>query len=281
MSELWSRTAGRAPSGTDPELRVDVRQVARHGSLAEEQRRRDLAVRPAFGSSVATLSSDGLSPAIRSLAADPPELERAAADQPAAPSASKPASADSIASRALRFWRARRRVEAQLGAGPSKGSPAASLSRTACSSSSAAEERSPRAAAISPRHSTACARTRFRPSRRPAASHPDQVRGLVDVPSLQECLCVVRHPVPHARVLGANGAGGLLRANELADRRLGVTAPEIAGTQNRSTSGVPGPRRPSTALARPATWPARRSPWCCAMSAAGSSRRVTRLRTPL
>src|SRR3990172_7329131 len=41
--------SGKLGPGPDPELCVDVRQVARHGALAEEQAGGDLAVRPALG----------------------------------------------------------------------------------------------------------------------------------------------------------------------------------------------------------------------------------------
>ena len=65
------RRSGRLqPSGelgarADAELRVDVREMAGHGPLAEEQRGRDLPVRPAFHDESATRRSAAVSPSSR------------------------------------------------------------------------------------------------------------------------------------------------------------------------------------------------------------------------
>ena len=74
-----------------------------------------------------------------------PSSARAFSAQPAAPISSKPASAASIASRAERFWRARRRVipSRRSALARPNGSPASSWSDTASSSSAIARSISP------------------------------------------------------------------------------------------------------------------------------------------
>ena len=153
-SELCRAAARELGARAHAELRVDVRQVARDGALAEEERRGDLAVRlplrdehrdPALGLRQAVL--DGVRPPIR------PSSARALSAQSGAPSASKPASAASIVSRASARCLARRSVApsaSSVRARP-KGSADCACSRTASSKLAEAPSRSPRAASSRPR----------------------------------------------------------------------------------------------------------------------------------
>ena len=191
-------------------------------------------VRPS-ATSVATLSSDGLSPAIR---ARPPIL----------PSSSAPRQT-SRQRRAPRSRRApTRSPHARCASGvrgdesvprPSserarpKGSPAASLSRTACSSSSARGGKVPAG-----RRDKSAAQHRVRQDPFPPEPAP---RSLPPRPGPRPGRCAraagvpLRSPAPSAACSGPRRQRRrrpALRANELADRRLGVTAPEIAGTQD-------------------------------------------------
>src|SRR5262249_30172886 len=81
-SELCSSVEHACELGSraDPELRVDVRQVAGPGAFAEEERRSDLPVRPALGDE----SRDALlgwgQSILPTAAADRPELRPRAID---------------------------------------------------------------------------------------------------------------------------------------------------------------------------------------------------------
>ena len=156
------------------ELGVDVGQVARHGPLAEEQRGRDLAVRPALGDEGGDAALGRGQPFLAPAPADPRRARRA----PSSPSrprraARTPSSAASIASRAARFWRARRRTtpSASSARARPKGSPTRLvLRRPPARGASSARSTSPRAAATRPRQRVTCASTHSRPTRVASAS---------------------------------------------------------------------------------------------------------------
>ena len=174
----------------DSELRVDVRQVAGDGSLAEEQGRRDLAVGPALGHECrdALLGGAQTRPGANARrssrqlgarrggparCAESLRIPRARPRGPRAMSASGARGVGSPRGRA-RPWPGRT-GRRRLGGGV-----------TASSSMPIAVEMSPRAAAIRPRQRTAWARTAV------AAEPPGgrlpvtcEVRGFVDAAELQ------------------------------------------------------------------------------------------------
>ena len=127
------------------ELGIDMRQVAGHRPLAEEQRRSHLTVRATLGHQDGNPALGGRQPVSRVRPPILPSSSRARSAQLAAPSCSKPASAAAIASRAGRFCRVRLRT-----------TPSASNAR-AC----------PNGSPTAPCCATACCR-RTRPGRRPA-----------------------------------------------------------------------------------------------------------------
>ena len=213
------------------ELRVDVRQMARHRALGEEERRGDLRVRPAVRDEVGDAPLRRRQALLARAAADRPSSSRARAAQPSAPSSSKPARAASIASRAGRFCRARRRATPSASSARARpnGSPTASCCATASSSSAT------RLLDVAPRRSdeAAAARdVRQRPVALEAAGsrlpRVEPLDGVVDAPELEQRLDLLGAPPGHGRLaLRRRRRRSLRPRRSSATAAFGVAAPEL------------------------------------------------------
>ena len=173
-SELCSaRVAAAAQLGAraHAELGVDVRQVACDRPLAEEQRGGDLAVRPALRDELGDAPLGRRQALARASARRSGRARRAPArPSVAAPSSSKPSRAASIASRAARFCRARRRTTPSASSAralPERVADRLVLLDRAAPAGASASSSSPRAAATSPRQRVTSASTQLAPRRGP------------------------------------------------------------------------------------------------------------------
>ena len=128
-----------------------------------------------FATSAATRRSAGVRPSMRVRPPIRPSSSRARSAQRAAPSSSKPAHAASIASRAGRFWRARRRAtpSASSARARPKGSPTASC----CATASLEHEQRPARCRLARRRRARGSVSRARaPSRGRAGERPPPTR---------------------------------------------------------------------------------------------------------